>query len=186
MHPIENIMQNSMEQINQLVDVNTVIGEPIDTGMGTVLLPVSKVSLGFTVGGGEYGSKNGTKSRDPGGESGSFPFAGVSAVGMCLKPMAFVTMEQGNIRVLPAQPDCFADRLADLVPQVLKSLDRLAAAVVDNMTKKCENNRDENCARSATRSACEAVIEEWRRCGACGEQDDCSDGQNSGTAGNTD
>ncbi|MBQ5488472.1 MAG: hypothetical protein IIT70_06430 [Clostridia bacterium] len=185
MHPIENIMQNSMESINRLADVNTVIGEPIDAGMGTVLLPVSKVSLGFTVGGGEYGSRGGTKAKDPSPCEGEFPFAGVSAVGMCLKPMAFVTMEQGNIRVLPAQPDCPGDRIADLVPQVLKSIDRLLTAVVDNMAKKCENSRDESCGKPANRSVSEAAVEEWRRCGACGEQDGSSGGPNA-ASGDTD
>ena len=153
MHPIENIMQNSMEQINRLADVNTVVGEAIDVGMGAVLLPVSKVSLGFTVGGGEYDLPGGKKERQ--GGDGNYPFAGVSAVGMCLKPLAFVSMEQGNI-----QQDCLTDRLLDLVPQVLKSLDRLASAVVDNMEKKCENKSD------MKRKSFEACIEERRRC--CG------------------
>lgn len=143
MHPIENIMQTSMEQIKRMVDVNTVIGDPVDTGAGTVLLPVSKVSLGFIVGGGEYGSLAGTDSkrscRDPENASKNFPFAGESTVGMSLKPLAFVTVEQGNVRVLPAAPSCAADRLADLIPQMLKSLDRITTALIDKMTKKCEN-----------------------------------------------
>ncbi|MBO4879014.1 MAG: GerW family sporulation protein [Clostridia bacterium] len=146
MHPIENIMQTSMEQIKRMVDVNTVIGDPIATGENTVLLPVSKVSLGFIVGGGEYGSTSGTKRNDrdasPGGH---FPFAGESTVGMSLRPMAFVTVEQGNVRVLPAAPVCLADRFADIIPQMLKSLDRLTTAVIDNLTKKCENSDNENC-----------------------------------------
>ena len=140
MHPIENIMQTSMDRINRLVDVNTVIGDAVDTGCGTVLLPVSKVSLGFTVGGGEYDMKTGCR-RD-GAEGSKYPFAGLSAVGMSLKPLAFVSVEQGSVRVLPASVTCAADRLADIVPQVLKSIDRLVNAVVDNMTKKCENNGD--------------------------------------------
>lgn len=146
MHPIENIIKTSMEEINRMADVNTVIGEPIDTGAGTVLLPVSKVSLGFTVGGGEYGSMSGTKkAAQQDAENSHFPFASLSAVGMCLKPMAFVTVEQGNVRVLPAAANCPTDRLTDLVPQVLKSLDRLATAMVDKLAKKCENreNNDE-------------------------------------------
>lgn len=158
MHPIENIIKTSMEEINSMVDVNTVIGDPIDTGCGTVLLPVSKVSLGFTIGGGEYGSMSGTKKPCFDGESGGhFPFAGVSAVGMCLKPMAFLSMEQGNVRVLPASSSGFTDRLADLVPQVLKSLDKHMSAVVDNIGKKCENSTDKEC-----RKACEqAEAEHW-------------------------
>ena len=53
-HPVENIMRSTMEQLRQMVDVNTIVGSPVETGNGTVLLPVSKVSMGFVSGGGEY------------------------------------------------------------------------------------------------------------------------------------
>lgn len=52
-HPVENIMRSTMEQLRQMVDVNTIVGSPVETGSGTVLLPVSKVSMGFVSGGGE-------------------------------------------------------------------------------------------------------------------------------------
>ena len=130
---------------------------------------------------------NGTKkAAQQDAENSHFPFASLSAVGMCLKPMAFVTVEQGNVRVLPAAASCPTDRLTDLVPQVLKSLDRLLTAVIDNMAKKCENSRDESCGGSLSCSASDAVVRERRRCGACGEQDDCSDEQSAGTAGTAD
>ena len=58
MHPIENIMKSAMEEIKEMVDVNTIIGDPILTGNETMILPVSKVSLGFLSGGGEYGMGN--------------------------------------------------------------------------------------------------------------------------------
>ena len=160
MHPIENIIKTSMEEINRMVDVNTVIGDPIDTGCGTVLLPVSRVSLGFTIGGGEYGSGS-MKKPCYDAESGShYPFAGVSAVGMCLKPMAFLSMEQGNVRVLPASPSCLTDRLADLVPQVLKSLDKHMTAVVDNIGKKCENSNNKECCEACVQAEAEYRAEE--------------------------
>ena len=54
MHPIENIMKGAMEEIKAIVDVNTIVGDPILTGEETMILPVSKVSLGFISGGGEY------------------------------------------------------------------------------------------------------------------------------------
>ena len=61
-HPIENIMKTTMEEIKQMVDVNTVVGTPILTGTETMILPVSKVSVGFFSGGGEYG---GAKAHAP-------------------------------------------------------------------------------------------------------------------------
>ena len=139
MHPIENIMHTSLEQIRSMTEVGTVVGEPIRASEDTVLLPVSKVSLGFIVGGGEYGSLSGTGGDRRGGESGNFPFAGESAVGMSLKPLSFVAVEQGSVRVLPASPSTAGDRFADVIPRMLDAFERLASAVIDNLTKKCEN-----------------------------------------------
>ena len=58
-HPIENIMTTTMDSIRDMVDVNTVIGEPITTADGSTVIPVSKVSFGFVAGGGEYDAANG-------------------------------------------------------------------------------------------------------------------------------
>ena len=96
MHPIENIMKGAMEEIKAIVDVNTIVGDPILTGEETMILPVSKVSLGFISGGGEYemGSdkpvrKSGTAlDADLGTdhEGGRYPFAGAAVAGMSLTP----------------------------------------------------------------------------------------------------
>ena len=95
MHPIENIMQTSMEQIKRMVDVNTVVGNPIVTAGNTMILPVSKLSLAFLVGGGEYGHMcSAKKAADEANRDSRFPFAGTSAVGMCITPLAFITEEQ--------------------------------------------------------------------------------------------
>lgn len=153
MHPIESIMQNSMEQIKRMVDVNTVIGDPVATVNQTMILPVSKVSLGFLVGGGEYGKMSCTKKAAAISEESvhdsRFPFAGTTAVGMCITPLAFLTVEEGNVRVLPAQQKCMTDRMMDIVPQMLKSLDRFLNMGLDCIKKKCEcscdKNSEENC-----------------------------------------
>ena len=112
MHPIENIMQTSMEQIKRMVDVNTVVGNPIVTAGNTMILPVSKLSLAFLVGGGEYGHMcSAKKAADEANRDSRFPFAGTSAVGMCITPLAFITEEQGNVRVMPADRKSSTDRL---------------------------------------------------------------------------
>ena len=105
-HPVENIMRSTMEQLRQMVDVNTIVGSPVETGNGTVLLPVSKVSMGFVSGGGEYIMGQVATPVKRAGEAldaseGRYPFAGTAAAGMCLTPMAFVTSENGRTRVLP-------------------------------------------------------------------------------------
>lgn len=74
MHPIENIMQTSMEQIKRMVDVNTVVGNPIVTAGNTMILPVSKLSLAFLVGGGEYGHMcSAKKAADEANRDSPFP-----------------------------------------------------------------------------------------------------------------
>lgn len=138
MHPIENIMQTSMEQIKRMVDVNTVVGNPIVTAGNTMILPVSKLSLAFLVGGGEYGHMcSAKKAADEANRDSRFPFAGTSAVGMCITPLAFITEEQGNVRVMPADRKSSTDRLVDMVPQVLKCVEKLINTGIDCINKKC-------------------------------------------------
>lgn len=138
MHPIENIMQTSMEQIKRMVDVNTVVGNPIVTAGNTMILPVSKLSLAFLVGGGEYGHMcSAKKAADEANRDSRFPFAGTSAVGMCITPLAFITEEQGNVRVMPADRKSSTDRLVDMIPQVLKCVEKLINTGIELLNKKC-------------------------------------------------
>lgn len=125
-HPIENIMQSSMEHIKRLADVNTVIGTPLMADDNTMILPVSKVSLGMLVGGGEYTAASPVKKAafEYDSENG-YPFIGASAVGMSLTPLAFLAVQNGTVRVLPAKQDCAADRLIDLVPQMIETAERV-------------------------------------------------------------
>ena len=89
MHPIENMMKTSMEQIREMVDVNTIIGDPVHTQEGGVIIPISKASFGFVAGGGEYGT-GGSMRESSGKDSTENPFAGGSGAGISLHPMAFV------------------------------------------------------------------------------------------------
>ena len=118
-HPIENIMRSTMEQIKEMVDVNTIVGNPIITGKETVILPVSKVSLGFLSGGGEY-----CASSAPVKKSGSeldgearMPFAGTSVAGMSITPIAFLSVADGKVKVLPAQFNTTIDRAIEIIPE---------------------------------------------------------------------
>jgi sporulation protein YtfJ len=119
MHPIENIMKTSMEQIKEMVDVNTVIGTPIVLQDENMVLPVSKVCLGFFSGGGEYSGsikspvrKSGDEAKDS--EGGKYPFAGASAAGMTLTPVAFLSVKDSCVKVLPVQNGSAWDRVIDM------------------------------------------------------------------------
>ena len=145
-HPIENIMHSSMEHIKALADVNTVIGDPLMTDGDTMILPVSKVSLGMLVGGGEYLSLSPIKkSAVEISADAEYPFIGASAVGMSLTPLAFLSVQNGSVRVLPAKQDCPTDRLIDVLPQLLDTAERLIREFASEGTAEKNNGR---CARA--------------------------------------
>lgn len=139
-HPIENIMQSSMEHIKRLADVNTVIGTPLMADDNTMILPVSKVSLGMLVGGGEYTAAAPVRKAafEYDAENG-YPFIGASAVGMSLTPLAFLAVQNGTVRVLPAKQDCAADRLIDLVPQMIETAERILKEWPCREDQKCRD-----------------------------------------------
>lgn len=111
-------MQSAMESIKEIVDVNTILGDPVETPDGSVILPISRVSLGFAAGGTEFDTekKSGESSK------GSFPFGGGSGAGISVNPVAFLVVGQGQIRLLPVDSSVVADRLIDMAP---KMFDRL-------------------------------------------------------------
>lgn len=148
-HPIENIMQSSMEQIKRLADVDTVIGTPFRAEDGTLILPVSKVTLGTVVGGGEYAMTPAKKCAAEVRNDGGYPFMGASAVGMSLTPLAFLSVREGGVRVLPARQDCAADRLVDLLPQVMETAERL----VKTCFRPGESAQPEKSVRTAPRQS---------------------------------
>ena len=159
-HPIENLMQSSLTQIKELADVNTVIGTPLVTEDSTMILPVSKVCMGLLVGGGEYTCLTPVKKSGADTENGSnYPFAGASAVGMCLTPLAFLAVQNGTVRVLPAKQECAAERMVDLIPQTLSTIERLLRELLPNLVNpngcgcsQRQNQSDDNQQTAAQQS----------------------------------
>ncbi|MBQ3552363.1 MAG: GerW family sporulation protein [Clostridia bacterium] len=140
MHPIENIMKSSMEQIKGMVDVNTIVGDPIVVDANTMIVPVSKVSLGFHSGGGEYNCSDKKKNctQDSSADLSRFPFAGTAAAGMSITPMAFVSVSSGDVSIKPVQYDCTVDRLVELIPRVLNSVKEMCCGKKAEQQNECE------------------------------------------------
>ena len=105
---ISAMMEASMGKIREMVDSNTVVGEPIVTADGVTLIPVSRLSFGFGCGGGDYG-----KQPDK-------PGAGAAA-GVRVEPMAFLVVKDGVTRMLPVGTPAITtvDRIVEMVPQVM-------------------------------------------------------------------
>lgn len=120
-HPIEGLMETAMESIKAMVDVNTILGDPVETPDGSVVIPVSRVSLGFAAGGTEFETEERGRAG-AGQESGKFPFGGGSGAGISVNPVAFLVVGQGQVRLLPVDSNVLLDRLIDLAPQVIDHL----------------------------------------------------------------
>ena len=117
-HPIDTMMQTTMEHIRSMVDVNTVIGSPVTGSKGTTIIPISKVSFGFIAGGGEYTLED-YRSRTP---SETYPFAGGTGAGVSVQPVGFLVVGEDGVKVLPAQSNSAVERIVELLPQLMEEL----------------------------------------------------------------
>lgn len=111
-HPIDNLLKNTLENLRDMIDVNTIIGDPIDSTDGTLILPISKVSVGFAAGGGQYTTCSCKHDSD-------YPFGGGSGAGVSVKPVAFLVIKDDKIRLLPLDADNTLDKIVDTVPQII-------------------------------------------------------------------
>ncbi|KPV43532.1 GerW family sporulation protein [Alicyclobacillus ferrooxydans] len=117
-HPIQGLMKTAMENIREMVDVNTIIGDPVETPDGTVILPVSRVGFGFAAGGSEFQASDG-KSQ----QSGETPFGGGSGGGVSIIPIGFLIVKGENVRLLSADnQNQLYDRLIDMAPAAIEKL----------------------------------------------------------------
>jgi sporulation protein YtfJ len=121
-HPIEQLMKTAMESIQQIVDVNTIVGDPVETHDGSVIIPISRVSCGFAAGGSEFAPPEDNKDKGNSGGSGgqdpSLPFGGGAGAGVSVQPVAFLVAGNGTIRLLPVDSNVVIDRLLDTVPDL--------------------------------------------------------------------
>ncbi|NLV21454.1 MAG: sporulation protein YtfJ [Syntrophomonadaceae bacterium] len=127
--PIEGLMKTAMESIKEMVDVNTVVGDAVETNDGTVIIPVSQVACGFAAGGGEYEFDNGSKSQD-------IPFGGGSGAGVSVKPVGFLVVRMNDVRLLSVNGNSLAERVVDLAPQLLDKIQGM-------MDRRTRNETDE-------------------------------------------
>ena len=127
-HPIENIMETTMENLKEMIDVNTIVGDAVETSDGTVIIPISRVSFGFVAGGGEYNEepkqvrKEKISAESAGEEQNPFPFAGGTGAGVTVNPIAFLVVGEDKVKLLPVNFNTTIDRLVELVPQMVEEI----------------------------------------------------------------
>ncbi|MBE5786999.1 MAG: sporulation protein YtfJ [Clostridiales bacterium] len=128
-HPIGHLMQTTLENIKQMVDVDTVIGQPIQALDGSTVIPLSKVSFGFVCGGGEYQTNRAVPPDQP-------PFAGGSGAGVSLQPVGFLVVGPEGVRVLPAQQPTAWERALNNAPQLMDDIRSLLSPKQEKTPKE--------------------------------------------------
>ena len=123
---LPNMMESTIAKIREMVDANTVIGNPITTPDGVTIIPVSKISVGIGGGGSDFVSKNVNKQENP--------FGGGAGAGVKVTPVAFLVVKEGNVRMLPvaAPANTTADRVVEMIPDVVDKI----SAFIDSRTEK--------------------------------------------------
>ncbi len=122
-HPIQGLMGVTMQKIKEMVDVNTIVGNPITTPDGTTIIPVSKVTFGFASGGSDLPTK------DP-----KETFGGGSGAGVTLQPLGFLVVKDGDVKLLQlATSSNTADKIVNSVPEII---DKVSDALSKNKDGK--------------------------------------------------
>ena len=137
-HPSEGLMNTAMNSIKDMIDVDTIIGEPISTGIDTLIIPISKVCFGFAAGGSEFkGETINEYSKREKEEQVQYrlPFGGGSGAGVKIEPVAFLVVSNGIVKLLPGTHDSYIDKLIDYVPDLLDKSGDLIKGMKDK--NKC-------------------------------------------------
>ena len=137
-HPIEGLMLTAMNSIQDMVDVNTIIGEPIETSNNIVIIPISKVSFGFAAGGSEFsGETINEYSKKEKEEEIQYrlPFGGGSGAGVTINPIAFLVIQPNNVKLMPVTHSSSLDKLLDYVPDLIEK--------TNNIMNRCIQNKKE-------------------------------------------
>ena len=121
-----------MQKIREMIDVNTIIGDPITTPDGTVIIPVSKVSFGFGSGGSDWPNKNTAKDL----------FGGGAGAGISINPLAFLVISNGEVKLLQMSfSSNTADKMVNMVPDVI---DKISGLVSGSSKKDAKEKKDKD------------------------------------------
>ncbi|KOP83733.1 GerW family sporulation protein [Cytobacillus solani] len=142
-HPIQGLMTTAMENLKEMIDVNTIIGDPVETPDGSVILTVSKVGFGFAAGGSEF--KLDSQSSSGGqGQSGGHPFGGGSGGGVSITPIAFLIVNSKEVKMVHLDESTHLyEKILDLAPQAVDKIQQM-------FNSKNSNNNNQGSNQSAS------------------------------------
>lgn len=132
-HPIEGLMKVAMENIKDMVDVNTIVGDPVETPDGTVIMPISRVGFGFLAGGSEFDSSQEPDAlmavagkQDAAQAKVALPFGGGSGGGVSITPIAFLVVGQHGVKVVPLDNQThIVERIIESTPQMVDKIQQM-------------------------------------------------------------
>ena len=135
-NPIEGLMDTTMNSIKDMIDVNTIVGKPIEINNG-VIIPLSKVTFGFASGGSEFNSETiDNYNRKESEESIEYklPFGGGSGAAVNISPIAFLVVQKESVKLLPIDHSSSVDKLLDYVPDIMEK--------ANNLINKCSKTEE--------------------------------------------
>jgi sporulation protein YtfJ len=128
-HPIQGLMTTAMESLKEMIDVNTIIGDPVETPDGSVILTVSKVGFGFAAGGSEFKlDSSGSKGQDQGQGQGQpkLPFGGGSGGGVSITPIAFLIVNSQGVKMLHLDESTHLyEKILEMAPQAVDKIQQM-------------------------------------------------------------
>lgn len=125
-HPIEGLMLTAMESIRSMIDVNTIIGEPMEISDNITIIPISKVGFGLAAGGSEFKDEALEnylrKQENEELIQYKLPFGGGAGVGASISPVAFIVIQSGTVKLLPVEHPNILDKLLDYTPDIIEKI----------------------------------------------------------------
>lgn len=138
-HPIEGLMRSALENIKAMVDIDSIVGDPIQTPDGSVILPISRVGIGFAAGGSDFKVFERQNHGDRSQPAPTKPFGGGSGGGVFISPIAFLIVGKQGVKVVSVDNHThLLEKLIDSAPYVL---DRFEAMIrPDSSTREPKTN----------------------------------------------
>ncbi|SFB25117.1 sporulation protein YtfJ [Lentibacillus halodurans] len=123
-HPIQGLMTTAMENLKDMTEVNTIIGDPVESPDGSVIIPVSKLGFGFAAGGSEFNGNSGSSGES--GGSDSLPFGGGSGGGVSVTPVAFLIVNPKGIKMIHLDESTHIyEKMMDYAPKAVEKIQQL-------------------------------------------------------------
>lgn len=124
-HPLNDLIGTALSNIKTMVDVNTIIGTPVETASGAIIIPVSRVGFGFAAGGSDIPSSGSAKEN----------FGGGSGAGVSISPVGFLVVNGDSVKLVPvSSANTTVDKLIDSVPELFDKV----SGIINNKKKSAE------------------------------------------------